>query len=422
MNSRIFLALIATSLIVGAQNSSAIVHDASISGGPPSSKITLFGADDAQAANEGGASIKPKQGHKKTPKEKTGTVVQTDDSGQFHFSCIDGQRYRIDRNDGKEFDSFICRDGGLVCLADANAVTRPYIYDIPKGNQAGEEVKDTASGFAKSMMGMGGGGFGMGSSGFGMAGRGGGRHSGASMIKKPRGSWQRFSSGDTGIEMLGWVYNPHSKRKNPEIRIGVRVKDSPDQGAPHQMILQHQSGRLLMPIGYMVFEIWVHWKLTITITRESYVDGELVSRSVTRSSYSWKELMERYSAIFTLPAIWEQLGGDNPKAFGKFRGILAQFPLPENFNPAEWSLVTHITSKARANEIPSSIWNIATDRRKNPVRDNTEVLLTVPFISNLSFNPKKKKDLFFTAPADHRTFYQQSHGCPFQPLRLPAPG
>jgi len=387
---------LSTLILSWSGNAIAVIQDTSISGAPPNSEITLFGSD------------KSISGSDKTVPKDSGTVVQTDGDGQFHFNCVEGQRYRIGSNDGKGFDSFICRSGGLVCLADANAITRPVIQDLPISEKASEKTKDALSGFAKGMLGMGGGGFGMGAFGGGKRG--------TSMIKKPRGPWQPFTSGNSGIELRGWIYHPRSKKKKPEIRIGLRVKDSPDQGAPHRMILQHQSGRLIMPTSYMVFEIWAHWKLTITVTKESYVNGELVSRSVTRSSYSWKELMERYATILELPAIWEKLGGDKPKAFGKFRGVLAQFPLPENFNPAEWSLVSHITSKAKISEIPASTLNMVIDQRKKPTAENQEVLLTIPFIINLGIKPGKKQNLDFVAAPDHRTFYQQHHDCPIQPL------
>ena len=177
------------------------------------------------------------------------------------------------------------------------------------------------------------------------------------------------------------------------------------------MLLQNQNGEMLWPVGYMIFELWAHWKLTITVTRETYVDGQLVSREVSQSSYAWKELLERYAAVLEAPSIWEQLGGSEPKAFGKLKGVIVQYALPENFNPAEWTLVTHATSKAKFKDIPESVRSHAIDKRKEHTGENDEVLLTVPFVASLAPG-KKEKDLLIQPAAGGRTQYQISHACP----------
>lgn len=365
----------------------AVVTDTSISGGPPNTSISLFGPTDGTSTDDPSAS-------------DSGTTVQTDDEGNFNFVCTEGERYSIGRDDGRRPDTFVCQAGGLVCISDVDAVTRPIIRDMPASESLGSKAGETAKGLAGGLLGIGGGPLG------GLGGGGGPR-----MAGKPRGPWTDLASGDTGIEMTGWLYKPRSKKKKPEIRIGIRIADSPDSGAPHTMLLQNQNGDMLWPIGYMVFELWRNWKLTITVTRETYVDGQLVSREVSQSSYSWKELLDRYVAVLEAPSIWEQLGGDNPKAFSKFRGVIVQYALPENFNPAEWTLVTHVTSKSKYSEIPESVRSNAIDQRKEQLGEDDVILLTVPFIASLAPG-KKKKDLAIQPAPNGRTHYQISHACP----------
>jgi len=269
-----------------------------------------------------------------------------------------------------------------ACISAASDITNPIILNMPASESAANKAKSAVSNFAKGALGgMLGGGGGM----FGGLGGGGGQ-AGARMVNKPKVPFFEFSNGDTNVEIGGWVYKPRSKKKKPEIRIAQRIKDSPDDGAPHMMLLQNRDGRVLRPIGYMIFELWRHWKLTITITRESYIDGALVSRSVTRESTSWDELAERYKKIMEAPGIWEQFG---LAPFGKLKGIIAQFPLPEDFNPADWTLIKHDTAKAMIN--------------------GKEVIKTVPFV--VSIGQGEKNRLTFKTSPGGKTGYQGDRGC-----------
>jgi len=152
------------------------------------------------------------------------------------------------------------------------------------------------------------------------------------------------------------------------------------------MVLQNKDGQILRPSGYMIFELWMHWKLTITTTRISYVDGKEVDRSVSKESTSWNELQGRYKKLIEAPGIWEQFG---LPPFGKLKGIVALFPLPDHFNPAEWSLVKHETAKS--------------------TMFGTEVIKTVSFAFDLGQG--KKNNLTFERPTDGKTAYQRAHAC-----------
>jgi len=257
----------------------------------------------------------------------------------------------------------------------ANDITNPIIRDMPLSESRGRKAASAAGDLATGMLGIGGG---------GMFGGGRGRDAGPQMVARPKGSWTTFTADNTSVEWNGWLYQPRSKKKQPEIRIAQLVSDSPDKGAPHMMVLQNRDGRILRPTGYMIFKLWVNWKLTVTITRETYVDGQLVDRNVTSESTRWRELLESYRQLMEAPGIWERLG---LSPFGKLRGIIAQYPLPADFDPSEWSLISHVTSKS--------------------MLFGRDVIRTVPFVA--SMGQGKRNDLSFSAQDDGMSRYQQAH-------------
>ncbi|EAU53786.1 hypothetical protein [Mariprofundus ferrooxydans] len=263
---------------------------------------------------------------------------------------------------------------GGMCDAEINGLTNPVLLSMPDSEKAASKVKSAAGDVAKGALGMFGGGNPFGG------------NSGPRMTPRPKGDWMKISDAASGItiQLNGWLYQP--KNRAGEIRIAQEISRSPDQGAPHMMVLQNRDGRILRPVGYMIFELWAHWKLTITITRETYIDGQLVDRSVTRESTQWKELLERYKAILNAPGIWERFG---LPPFGKLKGVIARFPLPDHFDPKQWSLVTQDTAKA--------------------TMFGREVIKTVPFVFGLGFGEKGR--LSFEQPADGKTAYQSAHGC-----------
>lgn len=268
-----------------------------------------------------------------------------------------------------------------TCNSAIGGIADSFFLPMPKSEKTANKAASAIGNFAKGALGgmLGGGGM------FGGLGGSGGQ-SGTRLVKKPKGPWYKSSTGNTAVEIGGWAYRPRSKKKKPEIRIAQRIKDSPDKGGPHMMILQNRDGQILRPTGYMIFEVWRYWKLTITITRDTWVNGAHTSHSVSRESTQWSELAERYRKVMEAPGIWEQFG---VAPFGKIRGVIAQFPLPEHFNPAEWTLVKHDTSKATVN--------------------GKEMIKTVPFV--VSVGQGKKDRLTFRAAPGGKTVYQSSHGC-----------
>jgi len=270
-----------------------------------------------------------------------------------------------------------------TCIQGAVDIAKPINRKMPDSESAGNKTKSAIGHATKEIFtgltGM--------SGRFSGIGRTGGK-GGAQVVRKPKGPWDVVESGDISLKFSGWEYNPHTRKIRAQIRIGQRITDSPDNGGPDNMWFQDRNGNVLRPVGYMVFELWRHWKLTITITRDTWMNGVHTSHSVTRESTSWNELADRYKVLLEAPSIWEQL---QSRPFDQLRGVIVEFDLPENFDPTQWSLITHITSKVKIN--------------------GKEAIRTIPVVLEMSWD-KKHKHLRFHASPDGKTRYLRNHpGC-----------
>ena len=122
-----------------------------------------------------------------------------------------------------------------------------------------------------------------------------------------------------------------------------------------------------MPISIYLFEIWGEWKLSVSWTRDTYVDGELVKHEEGGWTESWRELIARgeqinYVEVYERP-LWEQLGFNTAVSGAKSLGTV--FPIsPEMLTIEPWYLYVHVT-----------------DPKKDPV-------ITVPYKFELSIDPK----------------------------------
>ncbi len=134
---------------------------------------------------------------------------------------------------------------------------------------------------------------------------------------------------------------------NGTAQIVVGVKESPDNCAPHLVVLQDDRGRILQPAQiavYEIWELWGGWKLTVSWTKSYYTDGQLVKQERGGWNTSWTEFLGRFNNPGEIPSIWKDFGG---KPFDGIRGIIADFEAPtgESLNPADWNVIVHITSK-----------------------------------------------------------------------------
>jgi len=213
--------------------------------------------------------------------------------------------------------------------------------------------------------------------------------------------------GKTKIKLLAYAQNNAT-----DLGVGMQVKKSKGKGTPHMILLQHEDGRILEPTQISVFSLWGSFSLEVTTWRETYVDGQLVNREHLGTEVSnWSEMLGTYETVAEGPSIWQRLG---TKPFKANRGVIAEFMIPPGFNPEEWSIIAHVTGKA-----------------KDP-QTGKAYIQTVPFVADLSGpvlevinetntiegNNKNKKDskVDIEVAEASETRFHRSHDC-----SLPSP-
>lgn len=124
------------------------------------------------------------------------------------------------------------------------------------------------------------------------------------------------------------------------------IKKAPGKGTFHTIYLENGQGWRLAPIALFMYEIWRDWKLSVSWTRDTFVDGELVKHEEGGWTESWRELIARgeeviYGEVFTAP-IWEQLGFTTAVSGARSLGTL--FPVsPQMLANQDWNLVVHVS-------------------------------------------------------------------------------
>ena len=113
-----------------------------------------------------------------------------------------------------------------------------------------------------------------------------------------------------------------------------------------------------------MYKIWADWKLSVSWTRDTYVDGELIKHEEGGWTESWRETIAEGQKIeYAEVPIWEKLGFTTAVSGARSLGTL--FPVSPSMLAAEpINLVIHIS-----------------DPKKDPV-------VTVPYVFQLSLDDK----------------------------------
>ncbi len=148
-----------------------------------------------------------------------------------------------------------------------------------------------------------------------------------------------------------------SRKPKREIRVGAGftdqgllissdIKSAPGKGTFQTVMLQNAAGWQLFPESLYLYEIWGEWKLSVSWTRDTYIDGEHVKHEEGGWTESWKELIAKgeyvnYVEVQTAP-IWEQLGFNTATSGARSLGTL--FPVsPEMLAHGPLDLFIHVT-------------------------------------------------------------------------------
>jgi cell division protein FtsB len=214
--------------------------------------------------------------------------------------------------------------GGIALLDDQKpkACTFPAVQAIAIGPRAqfGEKsleqkAQDKAMGVVGDLVGgaIGGGGLG----GFGKSPKKSGskQSQGPDTVKDPVKNKLELTSGGTRIK-TGLAPDPKGGT-----RVSVDVKDSPAQGSVHtihrETLDRDCQKQVQMPSDYWLYKIWLDWKLTVTWTKDTYVDNQLVKHEEGGWQEEGRTMLDSgiFDASKDIPyTAWGQLGFDRPFA------------------------------------------------------------------------------------------------------------
>ncbi len=148
-----------------------------------------------------------------------------------------------------------------------------------------------------------------------------------------------FTDPETGIEL-----KVGAKRDDGGLVVFAQVDESPDSGTFQTAFLENANGDVLAPSDVQICKLWGEWKLTVSWTKTTYVDNEIVKQE----SGGWQK-----TGLFSLPGVmtesaasdgfWNRLGFSN--ASHGARMIAMRYPVA----PADGPLATviHVTRPRR---------------------------------------------------------------------------
>ena len=148
--------------------------------------------------------------------------------------------------------------------------------------------------------------FGGGFGGFSPFGGGGGDEE-PDLADDPIEDKQAFKDPATGVEiMIG------GRLTDDGLLISTEITQAPSKGTFHAVTLQNQDCQVMRPSGYVLYKLWEEWKLTVSWTRDRWVDG----KNVSHEEGGWMKTGKRDIASGTLTAaaigtpIWKRMGFD----------------------------------------------------------------------------------------------------------------
>ena len=150
--------------------------------------------------------------------------------------------------------------------------------------------------------------------------------------------------------------------------ISTRIDKHGEQGTFHSVYLESCDGRRLYPQRIELYELWAEATLTVSWTRTTYVDGQMVSQESGGWSESWTEKLGRFTRGDKQPAgIWQLAGFD--RAHAGIQQLGAYF----NLDPAalaelgQLALISHITRPEQDPVITEPFnWLISGDDPEQP--------------------------------------------------------
>jgi len=303
-------------------NVKAVVNDLTLTGVPPNTVVKLTNetgeTEEKRTDDKGGIIVIPLE-HRKW-EGGSYTITITEEGGKQNSQ-------KITLQEGSNQVSIATLFSELLKPKVSFRISDPIRMPIPE-TPASQTAGNLAKGLVGGLMG-------------GLLGGGSrGGSDGPSLPLRPPYPEQTLTSKDGKAKInLSGAADPDA------CQLVIGVKESPGNGAPHWIVLQDKQGNIIQPTGvqvYQIWEAWGGWKMTVSWTKSYFEDGRLVRQEHGGWSTGWVNFYERYKSPSEVPAIWKDFGG---KPFEGIRGVIADFKFPEGFNPADWNLVAHVTTK-----------------------------------------------------------------------------
>ncbi len=132
--------------------------------------------------------------------------------------------------------------------------------------------------------------------------------------------------------------------------ISQRIKQAGERGTFHQTYLVDCRGEILLPARVELFSLWSEQGLSVSWSRTTRVDGQVVNQQTGGFSHSRRATLEGEVSDYPddaaaptleeLPGIWQAFGFE--RAYAGPRSVGAWFDVnPDQAD--EWLLVTHVT-------------------------------------------------------------------------------
>lgn len=125
--------------------------------------------------------------------------------------------------------------------------------------------------------------------------------------------------------------------------VSTNILKSPDDGTFQTIYLMDSQGRKAGPTRYDVYEMYRNWKLTVSWTKDRYVNGQHVSHQ----EGGWSEEGRDFLGTFKVPqenhGIWDDMGFSNAAQGIRSMGTLFPVNYATRFDHSPMTLVVHTT-------------------------------------------------------------------------------
>lgn len=130
-----------------------------------------------------------------------------------------------------------------------------------------------------------------------------------------------FTDPETGVSL-----RVGARRVKDVVTVFAGIGKSPDSGTFQSAFLQRDDGSEQGPGKLGICELWGEWSLSVSWTKETYVNDRLVSRQEGGWSKSGTFSLPGVATASVQPGLWRSLGFSN--ASHGARQIMAQYRLP----------------------------------------------------------------------------------------------